>query len=163
MAIANAYGSTCEIQDASMADCASPSRAVIAHIAPTSRPTACSVGDARVPVHNDCHARPQSCPELCRTCQMSVCHVMNVWPGAACFMTAVTACCDAVTRENPASDSLTNLTFPSADFTAGFCRARACAAAAAGLFLLHTQPPAHCLCQVRARLLRNLRNVNFSS
>lgn len=60
----NSFMSTCEIQDASMADCASPSRAVIAHIAPTSRPTACSVADARVPVHNDYPARPQGCRAL---------------------------------------------------------------------------------------------------
>ncbi len=38
---------TWEIQEASMADSASSSRAVMAHSAPTSLPTACSVSVAR--------------------------------------------------------------------------------------------------------------------
>lgn len=44
----------------------------------------------------------------------------------------------------------------------GRCRARACAAAADGLLLLHAQAPAHSLSQVCAGLLRNLRSTRLS-
>ena len=83
---------TWDIHEASMADCASSSRAVIAHMAPSTRPTACSVPVAFPAVNwkpHQTHCAPSLASGVQTSVMSSACmHACEdwLWPGACALL-----------------------------------------------------------------------------